>query len=308
MIEKNISILLSTYNGSPYLKEQIDSLLTQTNQDFAIWVRDDGSTDSTKQIISEYKSLYSQKFNLVDWDVNENLGFGDSFLRLLEIAEGDLFLFCDQDDIWFPNKLDTILEFYKDQPDKTKPMLIHSDMSYLSDSVFCDVGFFKRTNYIASHMNRILFRGFLPGCTMAFNRSVKDICQRIKYKSSHDFLVYFVAKTYGQVYIIKEKLIRYRLHNRNTVGIGKSTPILFLIKDLLKYAFNSKAYRDIELEGYYDFAKHCRAYDLSLKEVGVLLKVEVDNLGFWERKKWYYNHFFSLDKGVIEGILKIILI
>ena len=81
-----LAILLSTYNGELFLSQQLDSILLQTHNDYSIWVRDDGSTDSTKEIIEKYKTLYPDKFNLVDWESSQNLGFAASFIRLLDTA------------------------------------------------------------------------------------------------------------------------------------------------------------------------------------------------------------------------------
>ncbi len=304
----SVSILLSTYNGSGYLSEQLDSLLGQSYENYIVWVRDDGSTDFTKEIIEKYKVLHPNKFQLVDWESSRNLGFGASFLRLLEVADGELYFYCDQDDVWMTDKLETMTTYYLNVMDKTVPCLLHSDLSYLGEPSQENIGFFKRTSYIKSYSNRLLLRGFLPGCSMAFNKPLKMKCLDLKYNGSHDFLTYFAAKVYGQVELIDEKLFYYRVHEQNTVGLGKKTSTKILFKDLFKYIFNSTSYRDIELLGYYRFANTVRKIDNKLIESEVYKKDEVDRMGYIRRKYWYYNHFSIYDKGILEGLIKLCLV
>ena len=84
-----INILLATYNGEKYLKGQIDSLLSQTYQDFQILVRDDNSKDSTINIIQKYEKVYPTKIKLIQDDFG-NLGSSKSFMKLLEYSDSDL--------------------------------------------------------------------------------------------------------------------------------------------------------------------------------------------------------------------------
>ena len=101
-----ISILLSTYNGEKYLKAQLDSLYSQSYQDFKLIVRDDGSKDRTKEILNSYD------IKLVD--SSKNLGVKKSFETLLKYAsensDAEYFIFCDQDDVWNNDKIEKTLK------------------------------------------------------------------------------------------------------------------------------------------------------------------------------------------------------
>ena len=95
-MDKKVLILLSTYNGERYIKEQIESLLKQENVKVSILVRDDGSTDGTINILNEY-----QKQGKLKWYTGENLKPAKSFMNLVENApEYEYYAFCDQDDVW----------------------------------------------------------------------------------------------------------------------------------------------------------------------------------------------------------------
>ena len=102
MKDKKVAVVLSTYNGEKYVKEQLDSILKQTYKNVEIIVRDDGSKDSTVEIIKEYQ----EKHKNIKLVVGENLGFIKSFFELLKIAEADYYSYADQDDIWVKNKIE----------------------------------------------------------------------------------------------------------------------------------------------------------------------------------------------------------
>ena len=98
-----VEILLSTYNGEAYLEELLDSLIAQTYQDWSLTIRDDGSTDSTIDIISEYQHKYGEKITLMDG--RKNIGTIKSFELLLQQSIAEYVMLCDQDDVWMPDKI-----------------------------------------------------------------------------------------------------------------------------------------------------------------------------------------------------------
>ena len=101
-----IAVLMSSYNGEQYIKEQIDSILNQKGKfNIDIYVRDDGSFDNTIHILEDY-----QKKGLIKFCGGENIGPAKSFLTLLALADGyDFYAFADQDDIWFENKIESAI-------------------------------------------------------------------------------------------------------------------------------------------------------------------------------------------------------
>ena len=105
-----IDILLSTYNGEKYLSEQLDSLFSQAYNDFRIIGRDDGSSDKTKDILLEYKNKFNNKLDVY---FENNVGPKNSFLELIKKSKNDYVMFCDQDDIWFDNKLEVMMDVIK---------------------------------------------------------------------------------------------------------------------------------------------------------------------------------------------------
>ena len=103
MTNNSIAILMATYNGETYLKEQIDSLLAQTCQDWHLYVHDDGSKDGTVAIVKGYAEQYPEKVTLLDYPPQG--GPCKNFLSMMEKVEAPYYMFCDQDDVWMPEKL-----------------------------------------------------------------------------------------------------------------------------------------------------------------------------------------------------------
>ena len=99
----SLAILMSTFNGEKYLKEQIDSLLNQEYEAFDIYIRDDGSTDQTVSILENYEHIYPNIYLLKD--TQGNIGVFKSFMYLLSQVHADYYMFCDQDDVWLSNKI-----------------------------------------------------------------------------------------------------------------------------------------------------------------------------------------------------------
>ena len=104
-----VNILLSTYNGEQYLKEQVKSIQDQTYQAWQLLIRDDGSTDGTVKIIQELVAQ-DERIRFINQGAIENLGVIKSFHALLKYEKADLYCFSDQDDVWLPEKIDLQVE------------------------------------------------------------------------------------------------------------------------------------------------------------------------------------------------------
>ena len=118
-MDKKVAVLISTYNGEKYIKEQIDSILNQTYKNIEIVIRDDGSSDSTIEIIKEYQKKHS---NIILKE-GTNVGFIKSFFQLLGLADSDYYAYCDQDDVWMENKIELAVNALN-EADNTKPNMV----------------------------------------------------------------------------------------------------------------------------------------------------------------------------------------
>ena len=147
-----VEILLATYNGKKYLKQQLDSLLNQTFEDFKIIIRDDSSKDKTMDIIMEYKEKYPEKIKVIEDDVKCGSSVSN-FMQLIKHATAPYIMFCDQDDYWLPNKIEISLKkMRQEENDKNKPILIYTDYKVV-DSNLNSINIDKKKGQIYKEKN-----------------------------------------------------------------------------------------------------------------------------------------------------------
>ena len=214
-MKKDITVLMSTYNGEKYLHEQIDSILRQQGVKVNLLVRDDGSTDNTLAILGKY-----QEEGLLTFYTGENLGPQRSFLHLLQQApQSDYYAFADQDDVWLEDKLSTGITQLEN--DKEKPAL------YFSQTQLTD----EELNPIPSVIihpkvtfGEMLVYKFIGGCTMILNHALREVIGT--YVSGkmpmHELWVYSIAlEADSHVVFDPTPHILYRQHGNNTIGQGQ---------------------------------------------------------------------------------------
>lgn len=215
----SIAVLLSTYNGERFLVEQIDSILTQKDVTVDLYIRDDGSTDNTIQILKKYR-------NMISLYQGNNIGVGNSFMNLLyHINTNAMFYaFCDQDDIWLPNKLSHAISKLSGI---TEPTLYCSNQ-ILIDSEKKIIG--KRYYSIPDiSCMQILNNNTISGCTMVWNKSLQELLcdqkrrpsNQLLQKRIHDVWLAMVASIVGNIIYDDNAFILYRQHESNVVGVRK---------------------------------------------------------------------------------------
>lgn len=206
---------MSTYNGAKYLREQIESLLSQTIK-VEILVRDDGSTDSTQQILDDYA-----KRGILTWYKGENLGPGKSFFDLVQKAPvADYYAFADQDDIWHKEKIQKAIEMLAVYSN-TIPSLYCGDYIPV-DSMLRPIQIKKQAKAITPSLGSALVECIAPGCTFVFNYKTLEMFRQYKnnFIYAHDWDLYriFMAVGGNLIYDVNAYIL-YRQHNNNVVGI-----------------------------------------------------------------------------------------
>lgn len=223
---KKVLIMLSTYNGNRYLREQLDSLYSQEGVDIHILVRDDESKDNTMSILEQY---FVERGNM-SIIKGSNIGAGPSFLSLVNDAatkftEYDYYAFSDQDDVWFKNKIISGVDALENRNNKYKLYISNStitdaELHPISPSGIKFVNSFG-ANLVANH---------ILGCTMLLNKSLLlevNKINTVSYKISngeipiHDGWTAFVAYSLGaDVVYNAESMMYYRQHGNNVIGSG----------------------------------------------------------------------------------------
>lgn len=216
---KKITVLLSSYNGEKYIKEQLNSIFAQTNVEVHLVVRDDGSTDHTLEILEDYSRRYSN----MEYYIGKNKGPAGSFFDLIEHSYGsDYYALCDQDDVWDEDKLFVAIKML-DEYDPEIPLLYYSNLRVVDQ----DLNFFRMSHDTPRvHHNRYcaLTEGLMTGCTGVFNEKLAiKIRGRIpKECSMHDTWIYMIAIFLGKTVYDFDAHISYRQHEGNVIGVHKS--------------------------------------------------------------------------------------
>lgn len=226
-----IDILVACYNGENFLKQQLDSLINQTYQDFNIILRDDGSKDSSLKILKQFKADYPDKVTLIEG--NPTGGAKNNFFELMNHTDADYIMFCDQDDVWLENKVEITLSKMKDTENaygKDVPVLCHTDLSVADkDLNITHNSFFKMQKFDISKtsLNRALVQNIVTGCTVMINRALLNIAKGTNSNDviMHDWWLFLIASAFGRVEAINSPTILYRQHENNQVGAKSLSPL-----------------------------------------------------------------------------------
>lgn len=215
--KKSVQVLLSAYNGEKYLAPQLDSILAQTGVEVSVLVRDDASTDHTKEILENY----AQKHINIRWYSGDNLGVQRSFFELLDMAdEGkDYYAFADQDDFWLPEKLLKAVSTLEKE-EKNQPLLYGSKVVYASEDLKKQELFSYAVPKEPAFGNALV-ENICMGCTEVFNRELLELVRAHKASGDtlHDWWMYLTASCFGKVVFDENAYILYRQHAGNQVGM-----------------------------------------------------------------------------------------
>jgi O-antigen/teichoic acid export membrane protein/glycosyltransferase involved in cell wall biosynthesis len=220
-VAPTVSIAMATYNGSAYILEQLESLAAQSLQPSELVITDDGSTDDTLQIIEEFARTVSFPVRVLP--NSTRLGYANNFLRAASLCTGDLISFCDQDDLWLPNKLELCVAELRDP---RVLLVVHSAElfgdgvpsgkrvpDYSSRTVFAPLGYYP---LISSFGFAMVFRRELLEITDNLNRPlIKPEGGKIL---AHDQWIWFMATCFGKLVTLPNALAHYRQHSNNTFG------------------------------------------------------------------------------------------
>ncbi|ENY6784429.1 glycosyltransferase family 2 protein [Providencia rettgeri] len=253
----NVAIIMSTYNGEKYLDEQIDSILNQSFTNFTLYIRDDGSQDSTVQIIDKYKKIDNR---IIFDNKNNNLGPCRSFLELTYQVDADYYIFSDQDDVWKKDKILHMLESMATL-DQRLPCLVHSELDIVDkDLRIINNSFYKFSGIqldIAKNKKQILFQNYVVGCSSCINRKLWEIAKTEKKFwpniAMHDWWFSIHAIFFGQIKFIPTSDISYRQHSSNVLGAKNNNLYRYIISGItgsgFKRAkiFRQKVYQQVKL-------------------------------------------------------------
>jgi len=222
---RSICIMLATFNGESHVREQISSIQAQTRSDWVLLISDDGSNDSTLQILQQV-AREDSRITLLDNRGESGRGAAGNFGLLMQhaLATGSqLFFFSDQDDVWLPDKLEQQSRTFPESGSEDFPMLVHSDMLVVDESLAAlhpsVVRYMSLDPCPPEPLSYLLTRNFVTGCALAANRQLLQLASPVPPTAiMHDWWISLVAASCGQIHYIDRPLVKYRQHSTNTIG------------------------------------------------------------------------------------------
>lgn len=313
-----IDILLATWNGEQYLAEQIESVLAQTWTDWRLLARDDGSSDGTVEILKQYESRYPERIHIIR-DGKANLGASGNFSVLMEHSDAEYLMFCDQDDVWLPEKIEMLMGAMaklENECGRDMPLLVHSDLIVVDDRlqlIAPSYWHYQKLNPEKGRfLNRLLVENVVTGCALVMNRRTKELALPVPTDARmHDWWIALVAVAFGQISYVERPLVQYRQHGGNKLG-AKAWNLIVLLRLLFAGVLYRVAVEKRKILA--DTQKQAMAfmgrYDGQLDEHSLRLArayAALPQLGPVARRLTLFRHGFWLD-GVIKKLGLIILI
>ena len=223
-----VAILLATYNGASYLSEQLESILKQDFDHWICYLHDDGSSDDTMTIIESYIKKYPDKFIYLKYPPTG--GAKNNFLSMLKVVNNFSYkyiLFCDQDDVWLPNKISltiNALSSLEDMYGINEPSLAFTDLYVVDERLNIQSNSFMQ--YAKHNPKHISFKDLCvtnpaPGCTIGVNRALAMLSTQYENADAiemHDWWCMLIAAASGHICYIDKSTIMYRQHGNNTLG------------------------------------------------------------------------------------------
>lgn len=244
-----VAILLSCFNGEEHLEAQIESLLQQQDVEVLIFIRDDGSSDKTSSVLEKYK----ENKKIVFVSGSSNIGISKSFYKCLDAAysHAEWFAFCDQDDVWHPDKLRRALDILKAEAQQDAPLL------YASEYNFCnsDLTFIKKSslNKIGVSFQNSIYETPCSGNTQVFNKALAEFFLKSDPNDlaiHHDCWSNMIGAALGKVCFDDAATLEYR-RTGNNVSFGEKNPISLLIHKMKLFLMQGKIIKfQIQLDNF----------------------------------------------------------
>ncbi len=220
-----ISVAVTSYNGEKYIEEQLKSIVNQTVCVDEIIVIDDKSQDATVEVIKNFIKSCDKRIKISLYENEENLGYTLNFYKAIKQTKGDFIFLADQDDVWVDNKVEIMLQQMKVLDAKVicSNFDVIDEKGNQSDAHFYVSEFIKNANerIMPISLARLMYGNVSQGCTYCFTKDIREIYLKIDYKDIiHDYQILMIGAAIKKAYFLNEKLVHYRIHNNNAIGLG----------------------------------------------------------------------------------------
>lgn len=238
-----IAILMAVYNGEKYLSEQIDSILAQSESDWQLFINDDCSSDGSYDIALKYAKEHPERI-IVSRNGSPSGSACANFMGMLGRTDAEYAMFCDQDDIWLPNKIKLTLQKMKELEKSfgNTPLLVHTELSVTDSELSITAPSFTRFQGLKpryNSLNRLLCQNNVTGCTVMMNRALIELVRNAPADKMlmHDWWIALAASAFGHIGFVDEPLIKYRQHGNNQLGAVNNRSLqgaIMIVKERLR--------------------------------------------------------------------------
>ncbi len=238
-----IAILMAVYNGEKYLSEQIDSILAQSESDWQLFINDDCSSDSSYEIAVKYAKEHPERI-IVSRNSSPSGSACANFMGMLGRTDAEYAMFCDQDDVWLPNKIKLTLQKMKELEKSfgNTPLLVHTELSVTDSELSITAPSFTRFQGLKpryNSLNRLLCQNNVTGCTVMINRALIELVRNAPAGKMlmHDWWIALAAAAFGHIGFADEPLIKYRQHGNNQLGAVNNRSLkgaIMIVKERLR--------------------------------------------------------------------------
>lgn len=294
---KKVNIIMATYNGRLYVKEQIESILRSTYQNFVITVCDDGSTDGTINILEQMSKEYPEKIHLCQ--NSENKGVIRNFLETAYEMKDGYVMFCDQDDVWEETKIEKSVERICKMEKRygtDVPVAVYADACVVNQDLDVIAPSFhgqSKLNTKKIDFDHLLMENKLLGCTIIFNQALNQKLDYIpQHARMHDWWVGLIATSFGRVSYISEPLLLYRQHETNVVGNQSfQSYVMNRIASLNK---QKKVIQDTIMQGQ-------EFYKVFYDDMGVSQRKTLRAFASLNQKNWFQRRKIIIQHGFLKS-------
>lgn len=297
-MKNKVAVLLATYNGEKYLPEFFESLEKQTYKNFEIYVRDDGSSDASLQVVKSF----SERLKITVIDSTERIGAAKSFIQLLlgVSDQFDCYMFADQDDYWHFEKISRA----QANINITGGPVLYCAGLELVDSQLTHISFSSAPRII--NLNNALVENIATGCTLALNPKARRlIIENLPNNlTMHDWWIYIVLSALGKIVYDDYAALKYRQHAGNAVGAA--TNVAHDIVRRINRFFLTKRGGVFSISSQAEEFYRCFGPLLTMRDAKLVLSLIRGKKNLWSRCRLVFNPNFVRQKWIDTFILRIV--